>query len=122
MKNHRHMLTSGGVDSYSNYMGETIPNNWFILLGKNRDSDNLAQSNFNCTLEQLGGEGEFIQVHRFRHWACGWFELIAIDRNNSNILKQAEGIESALESYPVLDEDDYYERESDDMKKNEVTK
>jgi hypothetical protein len=53
----------------------------------------------------MGGESSNVQVHRFGHWACGWFELILINPVNKDIVKKAEDIMSALSDYPVVDED-----------------
>ena len=50
------------------------------------------------------------EIHRFGHWACGWFEIMIV-RPGSQCAKQAQAIESALAGYPVLDEDDFSDRE-----------
>lgn len=83
---------------------------WLVLLGRNRDSDHLTNSNFECALEQLGGEGEDVEVHRFGHWAVGWLEIIIV-RPGTEAERIAEEIERGLENYPVLDEEDYSRRE-----------
>lgn len=78
---------------------------WFVLPTKqNRDSDALYRSNFRTALEIMGGESETVEVHRFNHWACGWFEIIII--HPSLYDKAVAEIVDPLESYPVLDEDD----------------
>lgn len=105
-------------DSRSNFMafdreGLDSIEGWFILLGRNRDSDLLAESNFACALESLGGEGEDVQVHRFGHWACGWYELLLV-RPDTEACRKAEEIESALSDYPVLDDSDFSEREMEE--------
>jgi len=51
-----------------------------------------------------------VEVHRFGHWACGWFEIILV-RPDTNAAKTAEEIEAALADYPILDECDHSERE-----------
>jgi len=58
----------------------------------------------------LGGEGENVEVHNFGHWACGWFEIMIV-RPGSPAEAIAEGIESRLSDYPILNEDDHTERE-----------
>lgn len=83
---------------------------WLIAGARNRDSDCLEESNFACTLKALGGEGTDVEVHRFGHWACGWYELILV-RPGSEMAEEAEQIEAALSDYPVLDEHDLSERE-----------
>lgn len=87
---------------------------WLVLpCGRNRDSDCLAESNFAVALERLGGEGDDVEVHRFGHWACGWFEVVLVRPMTAAHL-EADRIEAALEEYPVLNENDYSQRESDE--------
>src|SRR3990167_284451 len=88
---------------------------WLVLpCGRNRDSDLLEESNFNAAVQLIGGEGEDCQVHRFGHWACGWFELILV-RPASQAHEAAAGIVARLEDYPILDEDDYGRRQYDSV-------
>lgn len=112
MKTFDAMNNQGGIDSYSNYLGDMSIGKMLVFLGHNRDSGLLDNSNFDCGLKSLGGESKDVQVHRFGHWASGWFELILINPDNKDIVKQAEDILNALSDYPVIDEDDYYSRES----------
>lgn len=82
---------------------------WLVLpVGQNRDSGPREQSNFDAALKILGGEGEQVEVHRFGHWACGWFEIIICDPSMSSMF---DDIVSALEDYPVLDDEDLSRRE-----------
>jgi hypothetical protein len=81
-----------------------------VLYSQTRDSDYLTQSNFAVALAQLGGESDSVQVHRFGHWACGWFELILVDPKDEDKYREAEEIEGSLSEYPILDEDDYSQR------------
>jgi hypothetical protein len=88
---------------------------WLVMpVIQTRDSEALEQSNFASALEQLGGESESVQVHRFGHWANGWFEIIIIDPTDESKVQIAESIESTLEDYPVLDEEDLSRRENDE--------
>jgi len=115
MQNHRQALENGGVcTGKDNYIGETIEDNFLILLGQNRDSDCLTRSNFQSALIALGGESEQVLIHRFGHWACGWFEYLVIDSDNKDLLKQAQTIESDLDDYPVLDEEHWSELEQNE--------
>jgi hypothetical protein len=59
----------------------------------------------------LGGESETVEVHRFGHWGPGWFELILVDPSRAS---DVEDIESALEHYPVLDDERFAQQESDE--------
>ena len=84
---------------------------WLLApVSQNRDSECLTQSNFAQCLDALGGEGDDVEVHRFGHWACGWFEIILI-RPDSDATRKAEDIADALADYPVLDEEDFSRRE-----------
>src|SRR5262245_61472270 len=82
-----------------------------VLIGQNRDSSYLEQSNFAVALEQLGGESDTVQVHRFGHWACGWFELILIDPADEKATETAQEIEDSLADYPILNDEHHSELE-----------
>jgi len=95
---------------------------WFVVpVGHNRDSEVRAESNFAATVkwfretgpEAYEGEDGDWEIHRFGHWGPGWFEVIVV-REGTPAFKVAEEIESALESYPVLDEEDYSRREMEE--------
>lgn len=85
---------------------------WLVLpVMRNRDSKCLEKSNFAVALKMLGGEDyETVNVHRFGHWACGWFEIILV-KPETEAANKAEEIETKLENYPVLDENDFSNRE-----------
>lgn len=102
--------------------GLGLPNrqSWYVVpVAQNRDSPAYEVSNFRVALRMLGGELEdVVEVHRFGHWACGWFEIILISPDAEEKVLTAREIESKLENYPLLDEDDVaeleYEENSDD--------
>lgn len=80
---------------------------WIVApCGKSRDSKALECSNFAVALHKLGGESETLEVHRFGHWACGWFEIILVSPERR---KEVEAIALCLDDYPVLDEMLWYE-------------
>lgn len=88
---------------------------WLVApVSHNRDSEPLSESNFAVFLKALGGESDNVQVHRFGHWGPGWFEIILINPNCADLVKQAEDMETALADYPVLDEMDFSEREQNE--------
>lgn len=102
------------------YIGTTWEE-YFVFLGRTRDSDCLTNSNFDCAFEQIGGEtGEddggisMVAVVRESHWACGWVEWIAIHESNTEALRIASEINAKLENYPVLDENHLSEREGEE--------
>jgi hypothetical protein len=76
---------------------------WLVLPTiRTRDSGPLERCNFTAALEQLGGESDTVEIHRFGHWACGWLEIVLVDPSR---LADAQAIEDRLADYPVLDED-----------------
>jgi len=91
------------------YYGERP--DWLIVLTRCRDSEILSNSNFESALSALGGESEYVGVERSSHWAVGWVEYLVIDPSQAELVKQAEGIQSQLEDYPIFDESDFLERE-----------
>lgn len=100
-----------GFDSSANYLGNIPDASLLVLVTRNRDSDILTESNFECALERLGGESDDVQVIRFGHWACGWWEaLCVVEGSDKEVL--AQKMHKDLDGYPVLDENDFSERES----------
>lgn len=95
-----------------NYVGAEWPD-YYVFLGRNRDSDDLTESNFACGLKAIGGESETVRIIRESHWAVGWIEWIAIHESDSAALEIAREICDALNDYPIIDEDDWIKRESE---------
>jgi len=91
---------------------------WLVCpTSQTRDSGTLAQSNYAqmlAALEECDPEGEHHEEHRFGHWACGWFEVIIV-RPDSPAQKVAEDAASALADYPILNDEDHSERESEEQ-------
>ena len=111
MKTRKEQMTSGGLDSYSNFIGDdTDYQDWFGVLGQSRDSDCLGRSNFEVGLEMLGGESDTVRVEGYGHWACGWIEEIYV-KPGSEAHKIAQDIEVKLANYPILDESHFCEME-----------
>lgn len=105
------------------HAGICLPDNqdWLVApVGRNRDSDCLAESNFGTFVKAMGGESENVQIHRFGHWANGWFEIVLINPAMPELVKLAQELEGSLENYPVLDENDFSEREHNEA--NEIWK
>lgn len=87
---------------------------WYVApFSRNRDSGPIAESNFAVGLKELGGESDTVQVHRFGHWANGWFELVLV-QPGTQAERIANELERSLENYPVLDDMDLSEREHAD--------
>lgn len=86
--------------------------NWLVMpVTRNRDSGCLEESNFQCFLRGLGGEGRSVEVHRFGHWGPGWFEIIIVSPGAKKKLEAAYDMAGSLQDYPILDEADHSERE-----------
>lgn len=102
----------------SHYAGETWPDYYSAGVGQSRDSDALERSNFATMLQLLGGESETVIVVRESHWAVGWIEWIAIHDSDTAALAIADEAKGRLEDYPVLNEDDFSEREMEEA--NEI--
>jgi len=108
------------MTTYSDYAptaydrkGAFLPDrqDWLVAsVSRNRDSGVLDNSNFTIALKWLGGESDTVEVHRFRHWACGWYEIILLHPSKTEALRR---IEDALENHPVLDEDHHAQAEHD---------
>ena len=95
-----------------NYMGQNY-SDYYVSLVQSRDSDILEQSNFDTALKQLGGVTDTVLVVRSSHWAVGWIEWIAIHESDTDAIATGENIEHEMADYPVLDEEDYCQREYD---------
>lgn len=106
------MDATKGIDGWDNYGGPNL-GKLVSVVSQNRDSEIMQVSNFVTALELLGGESDSVQIHRFGHWGCGWFETIFVNPKDKAKLKIAFKIYKDLKEYPVLDEDDYYERENE---------
>jgi hypothetical protein len=107
------MMQPTGWDSADNYAGDVPEDSWLVVMGWNRDSDILSESNRNAALKILGGESDTVQIFRFGHWACGWIEYLCVQAGTMSETR-GENIQDALSDYPVLDEHDFSERERDE--------
>jgi len=111
----------------ADYMG-TDYEGYYILYSMNRDSDHLTISNFETILKLFEDIGvnvvedydmssdkhpSVINV-RMKHWLVGWIDTIMIHEDASSVIwDQVESINNSLSDYPVLDDDDFYQKESD---------
>jgi hypothetical protein len=99
------------------YSGAEWPEYYSAGVGRSRDSDCGEESNFDAMLKGLGGESETVQVVREGHFLCGWVEWIAIHESDETALRAADAMKSSLEDYPILDEEDYCQREFDECER-----
>lgn len=90
---------------------------YFVAIGRHRDSDTLTESNWRVLLKRLGGESETVLIIRDSHWAVGWVEAIYIHESNTTALGIADEARAAMDDYPVLDESDWSQLEWDEAAK-----
>lgn len=98
------------------------PEDWAIFYTHNRDSRLLEESNaaqIEKSLEKYFDiEPEVIRSEHHTHWAVGWIDGYAIrvyssptNRSITDVFKEWCELEDAVESYPVLNSEDYSRRE-----------
>lgn len=102
-----------GEDTEGNEEGR---GDWLVApVGVNRDTapGSLARSNWEVLLTRLRKAdpgGMTWEKHGFNHWGCGWFDIIVV-RPGSEAERIAQEAEDSLEDYPVLNEEDWSNRE-----------
>lgn len=127
---YKHLRPYTRPDSYS---GPTWYG-YFGVAGRSRDSTDLELSNWDQFLSTLGGEtGESedrdeddrnmaidsrdnlyisdVIIVRDSHWAVGWIETLYIHSRRVDLCQIADRLLGRLEDYPILDEDDYSNRQ-----------
>ena len=104
----------------------------YTLYSRTRDSSIMENSNYELILKELSelaepfdnvrdwndiDDGEpYVYDFRAGHWACGWIEQIIIRQDApKEIIERAKEIEAALSDYPVYSDDDYSERQCNEM-------
>lgn len=92
------------------YMGAHW-DDYYVFLGKHRDSDSITRSNFTVGLDRLGGESETVMVVRESHWAVGWVEWIAIHESDLDAIAKADAMAGKITDYPVLNEEHWSDLE-----------
>jgi hypothetical protein len=95
-----------------NYIGESYLD-YYVLLSRHRDSGLVEESNFWSALKALNGESDTVKIIRSKHWAVGWIEMILIHESDKVSVDKGNEIEESLGNYPILDDIDFSERESE---------
>ncbi len=108
------------------YYGAQWPDYYGAGFGQSRDSDELEESNFATVLAALkklpafvysapdcDNEIESRKVVRESHWAVGWVEWIAIHEADAAALELCDRLRGDANDYPVLDEQDFSDREQE---------
>lgn len=114
----RHSLASHGISTVvngitrweraDNYIGEDY-SDYFVVFSKNRDSSILEKSNWDYMVDELG-DLEGVEVVRFNHWAVGWIEALIVHEDAEETIDTATDLINQYERYPLLNEQDYFER------------
>ena len=95
--------------------------NWAIIYTHNRDSGLLDLSNASMiekTLEpftEADNEHPDVVMESHNHWACGWIDGFSIrvfrDGQITDAFRKYHELTERLAEYPILDEEDYSNRE-----------
>lgn len=90
--------------------------NWAIVYLSSRDSGLLAKSNESVILSELAPYIHDVVIISHSHWAVGYVDGILIrvyntDGTITDAFRKYAGLKIALDDYPVLNEDDYSNRE-----------
>lgn len=121
---------------FSTNLDEEELKNWVYLYGQNRDSDPLVRANFKVIQgrfeKECGPEDDIKEfdeeesdvertgsgwsIQRFAHWGCGWVDHFLVDTRVKKALDLAVEIRQALQEYPVLDDDAYYQEIMDGIR------
>ena len=89
---------------------------WYIVAGQSRDSNALERSNFASFEKALSAiNPESVTIERATHWAVGWVENLMVDSADSAAIDCAIQILTALEEYPVVNEEHYSQTEYDEV-------
>lgn len=91
---------------------------WRVLpVSENRDSGPLPCSNFAAACKMLESFTEADEpsasVETFGHWGPGWFSILVVNPDCAEAMEIAGEIACRLADYPVLDEEDFCEREDE---------
>ena len=100
-----------------NYVG-TDYSDYYMLYVQDRDSDVYVRSNFQAILDRFK-KSDFhekgVEVARSGHWLVGWVELILIHKDNKRCVEIGNQIQKELDEYPILDDDLFYEMETEEL-------
>lgn len=108
-------------DSRFNYIGGRDRDHWYVApCSRTRDADTLTESNFAACISELQADSTpGCEIHRFGHWACGWYELILIHPWRWDLVTKAQELADYLEHGGcILDDSDFYERENEAIEEN----
>jgi hypothetical protein len=94
------------------YYGDLDRAIWGFAYSHNRDSDLLQESNWTAINKELTRRNSrSIEIMYCRHDLCGWVEYLMINTNHKKAMYRLFCLLKQLEDYPVLDEEDWGNRE-----------
>lgn len=136
MRHNGNYPPAGNWKSWKNFVGDRAssyqrdpdngipdPDNWCIWYTHNRDDGLLSQSNAHAISEMMDPftkpddtDNSDALEEDHNHWACGWVKGYSVrvldpDGKPTRAYETLCEIIDKLDSYPVLDESDYSERE-----------
>lgn len=100
-------------DSAANYAGADLSDFFVAPVSITRDSKLLERSNWEVVTADLEKHSAHDETGStsMGHWACGWYEIFLIHKDDAPALQAADEWMCALESYPVANESHYSELE-----------
>ena len=108
-------------DSFGWYDRPEDCEEWAIVYTHNRDSGLLELSNAEAIAEALApfteGDDADLRAEHHGHWAVGWVDgyAIRVYRNGAitEAFKTYHGLAARMADYPLLNEEDYSQKETD---------
>jgi len=105
----------------ANWTGrEYIGKRWddyYIIYTHHRDSGIVDESNWRSIIKHLDGKNIKYENVRFSHWCVGWIEELLVKDDDADAIEAGEDIQKQLAKYPIFNEDDYSELESEEVNK-----
>lgn len=81
-------------------------------VGMSRDSDPLERANYRAAARMLAAGR--VDSAEFGHWAVGWIREQTFDAGHSPTVEAVNAILAQLDTYAVLDEDEYAREQWDE--------
>jgi hypothetical protein len=92
-----------------NYLGTDYSEYYVLSTWNFTQWDNMGQSNHEYIKAVFDGENLPLEVVNMSSWAGGAFEIILVHKDNEKAVELASDLYDQMQSYPLLNEDRYYE-------------
>lgn len=92
-----------------NYLGQDYSEYYALSTWNFTQWDNMGQSNHEYIKSVFEGENLDLEVVNMNSWAGGAFEILLVHKDNAEAVALGNDLHDQLESYPLLNEDRYYE-------------